>query len=89
MAEFVGLHINLEAVYFRNQKYVKDIKNYEGKYSLKGGLLVNSGDNLTKKEIEIKKKENIKMFGLSCEYYVNLKPPKAKTKEWLKVLTLE
>ena len=29
------------------------------------------------------------MFGLSCEFYVNLKPPKAKTKEWLKVLTLE
>ena len=89
MAEFVGLHIDMEAVYIRNQKYIKDIKNYEGRLSLKGGLLVNSGDNLTKKEIEIKKKENIKLFGLSCDYFVNLKPPKAKTKEWLKVLTLE
>lgn len=51
--------------------------------------MVNICDNPTAKEIERKKKENIKKFGLSCEYYMNLRPPKAKTKEWLKVLAIE
>ena len=31
----------------------------------------------------------MRLFGLSCDYYMKLRPPKAKTKEWLKVLTLE
>jgi hypothetical protein len=46
------------------------------------------GDNPTKKSIEKKRLENIRRFGLSCDYYMSLNPPKAKTKEWLKVLTI-
>ena len=47
------------------------------------------GDNYTKAEVEKKRKDNIRKFGLSCDYYMNLNPPKAKTKEWLKVLTID
>ena len=56
---------------------------------MKNGLLVNMGDNPTKSEIEAKKRENIRKFGLSCDYFMQLNPPKAKTKEWLKVLTID
>lgn len=52
-------------------------------------MLVNICDNPTVKEINRKRQENIKKFGLSFEYYSTLKPPKAKTKEWLKVLTID
>ena len=80
----MGLHLDLESVFLRNQALHGD-KRFQIKY----GLLVNAGDNPTKSEIEKKKKENIKHFGLSVDYYMNLHPPKAKTKEWLKVLTPE
>ena len=56
---------------------------------MNAGLLVNICNNPTTKEIERKKQENIRKFGLSFEYYSNLRPPKAKTKEWLKVLTVD
>ncbi len=56
---------------------------------MKNGLIVNEGDNYTTKQINKKKKDNIEKFGLSVDYYQNLKPPKIKTKEWLKVLTVD
>jgi len=82
----MGLHIDLEGIYFRNLELRNDAS---GKYAVKNGLLINTGDNFTKKEIAQKKQENIRKYGLSTEYYMSLKPPKAKTKEWLKVLTIE
>ena len=82
----MGLHVDLEGIYFRNMEIRS---NPNGKFALKAGLLINTGDNYTKKEIEKKKQENIRKYGLSMDYYMNLKPPKAKTKEWLKVLTIE
>ena len=86
LAEFMGLHIDLEAVFMRNLERRKD---KSGKWALKAGLLINVGDNYTKKDIERAKAENIRKYGLGADYYMNLKPPKAKTKEWLKVLTVE
>ena len=84
----MGLHIDLEAVYLKNKAIMAD-PGHRKKFALKYGLLINIGDNYTKKEIEIKRRDNIRKFGLSCDYYGTLKPPKAKTKEWLKVLTLQ
>ena len=86
MAEFMGLHIDLEGVFLRNMERRKD---KSGRWALKGQLLINVGDNYTKKDIEKAKLDNIRKFGLSADYYMNLKPPKAKTKEWLKVLTVD
>ena len=82
----MGLHLDLESVYLRNRDRLKDPGS---RYQVKNGLLVNVGDNMTAKELERKKRENIRLFGLSVDYYMHLKPPKAKTKEWLKVLTIE
>jgi hypothetical protein len=84
LAEFVGLHLDLESIYAKNFELRKNPNTM-----IKYGLVINSGNNYTKAEIEKKKSENIRKYGLSCEYYMNLKPPKAKTKEWLKVLTIE
>ena len=87
LAEFMGLHIDLESVYIRNLERRKEVGN--GRWEIKYGLLINSGDNYSKKDVEKWKLENIKKYGLGAEYYMNLKPPKAKTKEWLKVLTID
>lgn len=86
MAEFMGLHIDLEGVYVRNLERRKD---KSGRFALKGQLLINVGDNATKKDVLKAKQDNIRKYGLSADYYMNLKPPKAKTKEWLKVLTVD
>ena len=86
LAEFMGLHIDLQKVYLRNQERKQDLSE---RYIFKNGLLINAGDNYTKADIQKMKHENIRLFGLSFEYYNNLKPIKAKTKEWLKVLTVE
>ena len=48
----MGLHVDLEAIYFRNMEIRS---NPNGKFALKAGLLINTGDNYTKKEIERKK----------------------------------
>ena len=81
----MGLHVDLEKVYFRNLERHNDTS---GKFAVKGALIINVGDNYTKKDIEIKKRDNINKYGLSADYYASLKPPKAKTKDWLKVLTI-
>ena len=43
---------------------------------------------MTKADVTRLKQENIRLYGLSFEYYNNIQVPKAKTKEWLKVLTI-
>ena len=47
------------------------------------------GDNPTKQQIDRKREANKRQFGLPISFVTNLKLPKAQTKEWLKVLTLE
>lgn len=64
-------------------------KDYMKTHSIKGGLLVNEGDTLTKKQIAEMKLKNQKLYGLRIDFYNNLKPPKVKTKEWLKVLSVD
>ena len=85
----MGLHIDLEKVYERNFKRKQDWEKGKGDFLFKYGLMINSGDNPTKKVIENKKRENIRLFGLDFDYYSKLQPPKAKTKDWLKVLTVD
>ena len=86
MAEFVGCHLDIEAIYLRNLERRSDTT---GRYQLKHGLITNMGDNFSKKEIAQKRLENIRLYGLSHEYYMSLKPPKATTKDWLKVLSID
>ena len=77
----MGLHLDLEAIYLDN-------RSKEGVFR-KQGLIVNQGDNPTKKAIYEKREANKKKYGLSHAFVQNLKLPKAQTKEWLKVLTLD
>jgi hypothetical protein len=49
---------------------------------------VNSGDNARKADVLKLKSRNTKKYGLSMKFVTDLTLPKAKTKEWLKVLTL-
>ena len=56
LVEDLGLHLNLDAIRERNEK-LPGVR--------KGGLLVNEGDKLTREEIELKKQENQKKFGLT------------------------
>ena len=82
----MGLHVDIESIFVKN----KELRNDKsGRYKLKNGLITNVGDNFTKKEIAAKRANNIRLYGLSHEYYMNLKPPKVQTKEWLKVLTID
>lgn len=83
MAEFMGLHINLEKVWEWNN--AKQGPNYVRK----AGLLINMGDNPTKAQVYKKREHNKKKFGLPHGVVDKLRLPKAQTKEWLKVLTLD
>jgi hypothetical protein len=55
----------------------------------KFGCIINSGDNMKKKDLAKLKRKNTKLYGLSTQFVMNLNLPKAKTKEWLKVLTFD
>jgi len=85
MAEFVGLHVDLEAIYLRNKNRVE---TPGCEFTRKGGLIINTGDNPTKRQVFLKREANKKAFGLTHELVESLKLPKAQTKEWLKVLAL-
>ena len=56
----MGLHLDLESIFLENR----------GKRDAtrKGGLIINTGDNPTKKEIHRKRELNKKKFGLSAEF---------------------
>jgi hypothetical protein len=81
MAEFMGLHLDLETIYLDNRS--------KNNVTRKGGLIINTGDNPTKREIHKKREENKKKYGLSADFVRELQLPKTQTKEWLKVLTLD
>lgn len=48
----MGLHIDLESVYVRNLVRRKEEVGNGSRYAIKYGLLINAGDNYTKKEIQ-------------------------------------
>lgn len=54
----------------------------------KAGFLVNIGDNMKKSDLIKMREKNKKTYGLSHKFVMGLVLPKAKTKEWLKVLTI-
>ena len=79
----MGLHLNLEKLWeFNNAKQGPN-------FVRKAGLLINMGDNPTKAQVYKKREANKKKFGLSHSLVDQLRLPKAQTKEWLKVLTLD
>ena len=79
----MGLHIDLEKVWAKNNALRGD------HVVRKAGLIINMGDNPTKKQIQMKREANKKEYGLPQSFVEKLKLPKAQTKEWLKVLTLD
>ncbi|CDW87157.1 glycoside hydrolase family 16 [Stylonychia lemnae] len=83
LAEFMGLHLDLEQIFIKNLE-----KQGPGIFR-KNGCIINTGDNMTKQSIAKMRKKNSKQFGLSQQFVQSLHLPKARVKEWLKVLTLE
>lgn len=83
LAEFMGLHLDLEQIYCDNR--IREGPNI----TRKGGLIVNAGDNPTQREVFEKRELNKAKYGLSTTVVTGLQLPKTQTKEWLKVLTLE
>lgn len=79
----MGLHLDLEKIFIENSK--KQSSDIVRKY----GCIINSGDNMKKKDLALLKRKNTKLYGLSTKFVLGLNLPKAKTKEWLKVLTLD
>lgn len=79
----MGLHIDLEAVWHRNQ--AKQGPGIIRKY----GCLINTGDTLTAQQIKKLREKNKREFGLSSKFVAELTLPKAKVREWLKVLTID
>jgi hypothetical protein len=65
----MGLHLDLESIYLDN-------RSKSGVYR-KNGLIVNVGNNPTKKEICEKREANKHKYGLSQTFVQNLKLPKA------------
>jgi len=82
LAEFMGLHLDLRAIFSKNQQ-----KEGAG-IVRKNGMIIHQGDTLTQVQIKRKKEVIKKAYGLSTSFVCNLKLPMARTKEWLKVLTL-
>jgi len=56
MAEFMGLHVDIFKVFLKNAARVNVTR--------KAGLIINQGDNPTKKEIQRKQAINKERFGL-------------------------
>lgn len=83
LAEFMGLHLDLEAIWHRNQ--AKQGPGVLRKY----GCLINTGDGLTQQQAKKMREKNKREFGLSSRFVADLHLPKAKVREWLKVLTIE
>ena len=77
----MGLHLDLERIFLKNAQL-------QGAFR-KNGCIINTGDNQTKQQIAKLRQKNQKLFGLSQRFVASLHLPKAKVREWLKVLTLE
>lgn len=55
----------------------------------KYGCIINTADNMKKEVAKRLKEKNKKRFGLTADFVANLHLPKARVKEWLKVLTID
>ena len=67
----MGLHIDLERVWEKNNaRQGPDVVR-------KAGLIINMGDNPTKKQVQMKREFNKKEYGLSQSFVEKLKLPKA------------
>ena len=81
LAEFMGLHLDLERIGRDNQAKVDVVR--------KNGVIINTGDNPSKLEVYKKREAHKYKYGLGQQAVANLQLPKVQTREWLKVLTLE
>ncbi len=70
LSEFIGLKVDLEKIYQENKaKLLLKINN-------KKKFVVNEGNNLSKAEIELKKEENKRKYGLSKRVIRQIQIPK-------------
>lgn len=83
LAEFMGLHLDLEQIWLKNAS--KQGPDVIRKY----GCIINTGDNMSKALVKKLRDQNKKRFGLSSSFVNNLELPRARVKEWLKVLNIE
>lgn len=83
LAEFMGLHIDLEQIWLKNQ--AKEGPGVLRKY----GCIINTGDTLNAAQVKKLREKNKREFGLSSKFVSDLHLPKAKVREWLKVLTID
>jgi len=83
LAEFMGLHLDLEQIWIKNaQRQGPDVVR-------KYGCIINTGDNMSQPQIKKLREKNKKVYGLSSTFVTNLELPRARVKEWLKVLTID
>ena len=64
LAEFMGLHVDIDAILLDNRAKQNVCR--------KGGLVINDGDNPTKKEINLKRERNKQKYGLGSEFVAKL-----------------
>ena len=67
MAEFLGLHLDIDAIAKKNKA--------DGKAHRKAGLIVNQGDKLTTEEKKTKQAANQILYGLTPEQVKEIKLP--------------
>ena len=85
LAEFMGLHVDTRKVFADNQlKQGPEIQR-------KNNFIINTGDNMTAEEREVRIKTNKKKYGLKPEYIKILKLPKSSKaqKQGIVVLSLD
>ena len=68
LAEFMGLHVNLEKIFLDNKKKVNVLR--------KNNYIINTGDNLTTEKKNKLLQENKDKYEYPSSYYKNLKIPR-------------
>lgn len=81
LAEFMGLHVNLEQIFLDNQKKTNVLR--------KNNFIINTGDNLTVAKRNSLLKENKEKYGYSPSYYKNLKIPRLLSNSIGRYLTIK
>ena len=77
------LHLDLEQIWKKNSE--KQGPGVLRKY----GCIINTADNMRPEQVKKLREKNKKQYGLSSNFVGNLHLPKARVKEWLKVLTID
>ena len=81
LAEFMGLHVNLEQIFLDNQKKTNVLR--------KNNFIINTGDNLTVAKRNALLKENKEKYGYPPSYYKNLKIPRLLSNSIGRYLTIK